>query len=61
MSTYWIEAYPYAVQNGTIEVPDNIPEDDVEKYIEEHWKDIIFEEKPRLSYKGADFDWGLES
>lgn len=52
---YRITAYPYAIQHGTIEVPDNIPEEDVDMYIEEYWNKIKFEE-PDLDYTDTDFE-----
>lgn len=52
-------AYPYAVQRGTIEVPDNVPADEVDAYIEEYWTKIDFD-APELDYAGTDFDWHIE-
>lgn len=52
---YKITAYPYAVQHGTIEVPDNVPEEEIDSYIETYWEKIKFEE-PELDYAGTDFE-----
>ncbi len=51
-------AYPYAVQRGTIEVPDHIPEEDIDTYIEDCWGEIEFD-APELDYHGTDFDWHI--
>lgn len=56
---YRITAYPYAIQRGTIEVPDNVPEDEVDAYIEEYWGEIDFD-APELDYAGTDFDRHIE-
>lgn len=48
-----VTAYPYAVQYGEIEVPNDVT--DVKKYIIENWGSIEFDE-PNLDYKGTDFD-----
>lgn len=55
MKEVFITAYPYAVQHGTIEVPDNITEDEMKDYIRDHFDDIPFDE-PDLDYCGTDFD-----
>lgn len=52
---YSIVAYPYAKQYGTIEVPDNVPEEEIDSYIETYWEKIKFEE-PELGYAGTDFE-----
>lgn len=52
---YRITAFPYATQYGTIEVPDNIPEEEIDSYIETYWEKIEFEE-PELDYSNTDFD-----
>lgn len=56
---YRITAYPYAIQRGTIEVPDNVPTDEVDAYIEEYWNQIDFD-APELDYAGTDFDRHIE-
>ena len=55
MKQYRITAYPYATQTGTIGVPANLGDDDINEYIIEHWNDINFDE-PELDYAGTDFD-----
>ena len=51
-----VTALPYAVQEGTIQVPMNIVgEEDVKQYILEHWDEVSLGEVD-LDYKGADFD-----
>lgn len=57
--TYWVTAHPYANQDGTIEVPANIPADEVEDYIYNHFDEIEFGE-PELDYKGTGFEFGKE-
>ena len=52
---YKITAYPYAIQYGTIEVPDSVPEEEIRHYIEGNWGEIKFGE-PELDYSGTDFD-----
>lgn len=52
---YSIVAYPYAKQYGTIEIPDSVPEEEVDSYIETYWEKIKFEE-PELDYAGTDFE-----
>lgn len=54
MKGFFITAYPYAIQNGYIEVPDS-EADDPYNYINEHFRDIDFEE-PELDYRGTDFE-----
>lgn len=55
MKQYHITAYPYATQTGTISVPANLGDDDINDYIIEHWNEINFDE-PELDYAGTDFD-----
>ena len=57
--TYFITAYPSAVQNGVlIGVPDDV--DDIKDYIEEHWNSIKWG-KADLDYCGTDFEFEEES
>lgn len=46
---------PYANQHGTIDAPDNLPEEKWEEYIQEHFKDAQLEEA-EFSYVGIDID-----
>ena len=55
MKNILVIAYPYAVQYGTIEVPDDIDDEVIREYIEENWDDIEFN-KPELDYDGIDYD-----
>ena len=55
MKTLNITALPYAVQYGTIKVPDNLDESCYTEYINDHWDDIEFE-PPDLDYCGTDFE-----
>ena len=55
MKELTIVAYPYASQTGTLYVPDHIPPEDYEQYVEDHFRDIIFQD-PELDYRGTDFD-----
>jgi len=50
-----ITAYPYAIQNGTLEIPDDIERDFREEYITEHWSEIKFGE-PELDYADTDME-----
>ena len=50
----YVTAFPYAIQNGTVEVPDDIPKEDIRDYLEDHWDDIMFD-SPDLDYSGTDF------
>lgn len=56
---YWVQAHPYANQDGSIDVPVDIPADKVEDYIQEKFSDIEFG-KPDLDYKGTEFEFGKE-
>lgn len=58
MSRYLITAFPYAIQYGHIEIPDEV--DSPWDYIEEHWDEIDFGE-PHLDYCGTDFEYEVES
>lgn len=49
-----VAMYPYAVQYGTIEVPNGIDESEIEEYVMEHFDEIKFD-KPELDYGGTDF------
>lgn len=55
MNEYEVVAYPYAVQYGTVNVPDTVKPEDVDDYITEHWNDIKFGEA-NLDYAGTDFE-----
>lgn len=52
---YSIVAYPYAKQYGTIEIPDSVPKEEIDSYIETYWEKIKFEE-PELDYASTDFE-----
>ena len=51
---YNVTVYPYAVQYGDIDVPDDV--DNIKEYILEHWGDITFGDVD-LDYSGTDFDY----
>lgn len=53
---YIVRAYPFALQYGTIEIPDDVPEGELNEYIETHWENIKFDE-PELDYTGTDFEY----
>ncbi len=55
MKSIFLTAYPFVIQSGTIEVPDDVDDDDVMDYIAEHFDEIKFEE-PELDYCGCDFE-----
>ena len=56
MLEYEVVAYPYAVQYGTINIPDTVEPEEVDDYITEHWGDIKFEKPADLDYAGTDFE-----
>ncbi len=56
---YWVQAHPFANQDGSIDVPADIPADEVENYIRENFGDIEFGE-PDLDYGGTEFEFGEE-
>ena len=53
--TISITAYPYAHQEGTLEIPTDLTEDEVREYVKDHFDDIDFDEV-ELDYVGTDFD-----
>lgn len=58
-----VTMYPYAVQYGTIKVPNEISESNdeskIKEYITEHFTEIEFEDA-ELDYGGTDFDYTIE-
>lgn len=58
MKRYSVTAFPYATQDGSIWVPEEIVkkgEKHVREYISDNWNDIDFSD-PDLDYAGTDFD-----
>ena len=58
MKTVSVTAYPYVVQYGEIEVPNDVFEEggsSVRNYIEENFNEIMFG-IPDVDYRGTDFD-----
>lgn len=56
----YVTAYPFAIQGGTIQVPNDITGyKEVAAYIDEHWSEIDFN-PPELDYGGTDFDFEEE-
>jgi hypothetical protein len=56
MKEVWITAYPVAMQNGRINVPDELTKPDkIREYIDNHWGEIEFS-APYLAYGGEDFE-----
>ena len=53
--TKTITAQPFATQYGTIEVPDELSEEEVREYVNDHFNDIEFDE-PDLDYAGTDIE-----
>ncbi len=49
----YVTAYPYAVQYGRIDVPDDV--EDIREYVSDNWDDIDFGD-PELDYVGCDFE-----
>lgn len=54
-----VTAYPYATIFGEIKVPDEVKDEDIRKYIDEHFDDITFGE-PDLDYCGTDYEFCLD-
>ena len=54
--TVSVTAYPYAVQNGEIDIPNNISSEKIQEYIRDHWNEIRFGD-PELDYRGTDFEF----
>ena len=50
-----VTAYPYAVMYGTIEIPADVPDNELDAYVSEHFDYVKFCE-PQLDFKGTDFD-----
>ena len=55
MKTITVTAHPYADQTGSLEIPDNLTEDEAWNYVEQHWGEIEFSE-PELDYLGTSFE-----
>lgn len=55
MKTLGITASPYATQYGTIEVPDDLSEDQYQSYVSDHFDEIKFN-APDLDYAGTDLE-----
>lgn len=55
--TVVITAFPYAMQEGTIEVPEGLTSEEMRDYIEEKWNDIQFGD-PDLDYCGT--EWHID-
>lgn len=55
MKTLCINASPYANVSGTISVPENLPQEQWQNYVSEHFNDIKFGE-PELDYRGVDLE-----
>ena len=55
VKTLCVTATPYATQYGTIDVPEDLPEDEYEEYVHNHFGDIKFGEAD-LDYAGTDLD-----
>lgn len=53
-----VTAYPYAIQHGTIEVPNGIDESEIEEYVMEHFDEIKFN-NAELDYCGTDIDYTI--
>ena len=57
--TLYVTAYPYASQTGALEIPPNLAKDDIQSYVQNHWKEINFN-PVELDYAGTDFDWDTD-
>ena len=51
-----VVAFPYATVCGTIRIPENMPAEKEQEYIEEHFGEIKFNE-PTLDFAGAYFEF----
>ena len=57
MKEYTIKVEPYAVQYGSLNIPEElVTDEEINNYIDEHFDDIKFGE-PELDYLGIDFEW----
>lgn len=59
MKRVYVAAYPYAFQEGFINIPDNLKDDEIKNYIAVHFDDVEFSE-PDLDYCGTDFEYYTE-
>ncbi len=50
-----VTAYPCAVVSGTIEIPADVPDDELDAYVSEHFDEVDFGE-PQLDFADTDFD-----
>jgi len=55
MKTLFITAYPFAIQTGYLEVPDEMSSGQYDEYVREHWGEIEFL-SPDLDYANAEVD-----
>lgn len=58
MATVHITAYPFAVLDGDLEIPDDVVnrnEDELRDYIADHWNDIQFGGTD-LDFAGCEYD-----
>ena len=53
--TLTITAFPYATQYGTLEIPDDLPENRFRDYVNEHFGEIKFG-APDLDYAGTELE-----
>lgn len=53
--TVEIAAYPWATVFGILEIPEDIPDDEIESYVLDNWDNISFGE-PELDYCNIDFE-----
>jgi len=50
MKEVLVVGFPYVVESGKLEVPDELTGDELYAYVESHWDDIQFEEDSRDYY-----------
>lgn len=55
MKTVYLQTYPYASQQGKMEVPTNLSPEEEDAYINEHWNKFVPVGEPELDYAGTDF------
>ena len=56
MKEILVRAYPYAMQKGTMVIPEGLSPEEEHEYIVDHFDEIQFGE-PDLGYAGTDFEY----
>ncbi len=53
--TKHIRAFPFVTQDGTIEIPEDLPDGKLKEWVWDHWDEIRFGD-PETDYAGTDFE-----